>query len=636
MKKTVFLRRAAGWLAALAVFLLLSGQTFLSVNIEEENISLPDKIYVVGNPEFYPIEYYDRKSGSYQGVLPKLFERMSEETGLEFVYLDGAPLDQRRRKAGNLQAELISGCTGEELEKWELPLEKSPLILSMESKQGTTEIYIAFTSIASEQLKAEVSEYLRGVSSDDLTELLFECVKTDQYRVSSLWWLVAAGVIVFLFAGLCWIAILFYRYRKKKDQDDFVDILTGIGNRKYFEDRYAKELTGESRAAYVVAYIGFDIIRLNEYYGEAEAELQLAYAADVLEAGKEETDIVARVSGGCFAVAHVTGEETVTQIWIEKLLEQLNDYCKKYGEDYCPWFYAGIYRLTPSDGDCSLVLHHARMGFQRAMERDIPFLYSDPFFLKQAEENRKLVQHTLDGLRNREFRLFLQCIVEAKSGQITGAEALSRWDHPTKGLLRPGSYVELLEKEGQIAELDFYMFEEVCRQLEQWEQEGRKLSISCNFARTTICSTEFLSRVRKVAKNFHFDYSRLVIEITEDTMETDPEKAFANIRACKEMGFRIALDDLGSGNTSFSDLRDYPLDVIKIDRSILLSAVDEKGIALLGGIIELAHRLKLSVLCEGVETEKQYEMLKMLDCDYLQGYYFYHAVPCEEAERYLT
>ena len=119
-------------------------------------------------------------------------------------------------------------------------------------------------------------------------------------------------------------------------------------------------------------------------------------------------------------------------------------------------------------------------------------------------------------------------------------------------------------------------------------------------------------------------------------MENNKEIAFNNVSRCKELGFRIALDDAGSGYTSFSDLRDYPIDIVKIDRTILNSAINPRGIALLEGMIALAHSLKMEVLCEGVETAEQKELLLRLGCDYMQGYYFYRALPQEEANRFLN
>lgn len=161
------------------------------------------------------------------------------------------------------------------------------------------------------------------------------------------------------------------------------------------------------------------------------------------------------------------------------------------------------------------------------------------------------------------------------------------------------------------------------------------MHLTCNFARITIGQESFVPRLQRIAERYVFDHERLILEITEDTLEDSRKTAFQNISRCKEMGFGIALDDVGSGYTFFSDLRDYPIDVVKIDRSILNSAIDGRGAALLQGMIALAHSLQMKVLCEGVETAEQVELLRQLDCDFIQGYYFYRALPLKEAERVL-
>lgn len=244
----------------------------------------------------------------------------------------------------------------------------------------------------------------------------------------------------------------------------------------------------------------------------------------------------------------------------------------------------------------------------------------------------ELRNQTLEAVKSGQFQMFLQLVV-TKDGQIAGGEALSRWKHPQLGLLYPKSYIGLMEEEKTIGELDFFMLEEACRLLECWKQEGRNLRISCNFARATLEGAGFAQRVEEIVKEYDFDPSQLIIEITEDIVENDRKTALMNVSRCKELGFRVALDDLGSGFTNFYDLQHYPADVAKIDRSILQAAVDQRGIALLQGMIELVHRLDMVALCEGVETEEQAELLRQMGCDFMQGFYFHRPISKEEANR---
>lgn len=595
-----------------------------------------DSVYVAGNPDWYPVEYYDPDTDCYQGILPELLERVSEKTGLNFTYIRAGEEDQRLRLARNGQVEMVSGCALDAEELRGNNMTAGRAVLTIPQEGGETEVCFAFTEIAGDSLIGTVEGALRELSQQETMGIAVRFVMEHPENPYPKW-LFAAGFAAFalLLAAAAVLAVRLRGYKKDAGRDERYDPVTGIGNKAYFTERFEKFIPDQYRGLYCVAFIGFDIVRVNQYYGEAEAEEQLRFAANELMLSTADNEIAARVSGGGFAVVRPGSGEREAEAWAEALLSRLNRYTEKYGKDYRPDFHAGLYMLRPSDRDCETVLFNARQGYQRAADGNLPCAFSSMELLKQENEKLQLKKQTLEAVQNREFRMFLQFAVYGKSGEIFGAEALSRWEHPQKGLLYPGSYIGLMESEKTIAELDFYIFEEACRQLEHWQRQGRRLSISCNFARTTIDHENFIPQLQKISGQYFFERASLVIEITEDAMENNKEAAFANVSRCKALGFRIALDDLGSGYTSFSDLRDYPIDIVKIDRSILSSAVNQQGIALLQGIIALAHSLQMEVLCEGVETAAQEDLLRQLDCDYMQGYYFYRALPKGEANRLL-
>ncbi len=453
----------------------------------------------------------------------------------------------------------------------------------------------------------------------------------------------AGPLLFFLFCMLAAAAIIILilvrrlrRLEQMMHTNQMADPITGIGNRQYFAWRFQSLISDQAQAGYSVAFIGFDIIRVNQYYGEEEAENQLRYAASVLTGTAADGDITARVSGGGFAAAHICSGEEDGKAWIKELLYRLNQYCDKFGKDYRPCFSAGVYMANRNDQDWETVLSNAQQGYLHAVASRLPWVITNPELLNREHERKQLKKHTAEALENHEFKPFFQYVVTASDQKIIGAETLSRWEHPQKGMLAPSRYIDLLESEGTIAELDFYIFTEACRQLEQWQAEGRKLFLSCNFTRITLDSPDFVQRLKDIARAFSFDHSSMVLEITEDVTERNRETAYQNIRQCKAAGFTVALDDVGSGYSSFADLRDYPIDIVKIDRSILNCAVTPKGAALLESMIVMIHSLGMKALCEGVESQSQYEMLKQMNCDYLQGYYFYRTLPMEEARRYLA
>jgi len=249
---------------------------------------------------------------------------------------------------------------------------------------------------------------------------------------------------------------------------------------------------------------------------------------------------------------------------------------------------------------------------------------------------KKITESILTGLKNNEFKMYLQFIVDSKTQKIVSAEALSRWDNPQKGIVGPANYIEHMESLGLISNHDFYMFELACRQLEKWSgTEYKDISISCNFTRITLSEEDCIDKLIKISENYSFDKSKLAIEITEDAIEKDREIAQKNVMLCKELGFRVYLDDLGSGYTSLANLCDYPIDVVKIDRDILLKTNTQRGKALFSGIVALAHKLNISAICEGVETEEQNTLVSQAGCDFIQGWYYSKALPLEECESFI-
>ena len=249
---------------------------------------------------------------------------------------------------------------------------------------------------------------------------------------------------------------------------------------------------------------------------------------------------------------------------------------------------------------------------------------------------KEITESILNGLDNNEFKMHLQFIVDNKTKKIVSAEALSRWERPQKGIIGPANYIGYMETAGLISMHDFYMFELACRQLEKWSNTKYKdISISCNFTRITLSEHDCIEKLKAIAERYNFDRSRLAVEITEDAIEKDLEIAQRNVMLCKELGFKVYLDDLGSGYTSLVNLCDYPIDVVKIDRGVMQRTGTDRGKALLSGIIALAHNLDMGVICEGVETVEQNTLVSKSKCDYIQGWYYAKALPLEECEPFI-
>ncbi len=250
-------------------------------------------------------------------------------------------------------------------------------------------------------------------------------------------------------------------------------------------------------------------------------------------------------------------------------------------------------------------------------------------------KSRELLKKIENGFKNNEFKMHLQFIVDNKTKKIVLAEALSRWETTEGEIVMPGAYLGIMEKSGFIVKFDYYMFEQVCAKLADWKDtEFNQVSITCNLTRITISEKDFVDKIKAIADKYDFDRNKLLVEITEDSIEKNLDVAKSNILKIKEIGFSVALDDIGNGYTSLISLCEYPIDVVKVDRAVLLLTNEERGKKLFLGIISLAHYLNLKVVCEGVENEEQNSLVSESDCDYIRGWYYTKALPLKKAEAF--
>ena len=248
---------------------------------------------------------------------------------------------------------------------------------------------------------------------------------------------------------------------------------------------------------------------------------------------------------------------------------------------------------------------------------------------------QKLIKKMEVGFEKDEFKMHLQFLVDNKTKKIASAEALSRWENSLGEVVFPGEYIGLMEKSGLIIRFDYYMFEKVCKKLSQWKNsEFDNVTISCNITRITISEKGFVDKIKQIADKYDFDPSKLIVEITEDAIEKNMDVARSNVVKIKELGFSVALDDVGSGYASLINICEYPIDMVKVDREVLLLAEKESGKKLFLGIIDLIHSLNLEVVCEGVETEAQNLLATESGCDYVQGWYYSKALSESKAEEF--
>lgn len=625
------MKRTLSWIVTLVMLLAAATVWAFGAVGSTEEPAAGQTVYIAGNPDLYPIEYYDSEMKSYQGMLPELYAALSEETGIEFTYIRAGKKNQQSRMAKNKQVEIVSAHVKGQVED----LIRQTELLSFEKDGEKIRICVGFTSIADETVVALVEKRLNAVSDGELLQLsMGACAR---YRpAEQKIWLYAVTALLAIAVALMAMALFRNREKDRKNQSEkLVDPLTGIGNQEDFQRNYTFCINTATFSLYYIAYVAIEIEKIKTYLGTVEAERIQKYAANVLTSTGSDSDFAARIGDGTFALAFQAPSRAQAEERMTEWMGQLNGLEDEALREYRVMFVSGVFPMDSANLPMESALLNARHGYDYAVKYKRTFAFADAKMINSETVKARLQRKLRDAIKNNEFKMYLQFIVDARTGEIRGAEALSHWQNPEEGMLSAGRYIESMLSAGIVDQLDMFIFEEVCKQLERWAfTDKSQLWISCNFTRVTISQTGFVEQVEDIAGRYSFDRSRLVMELTEDSLTDDQAVAYQNVMTCKNNGFQIALDDLGSGYSSFIDLCEYPVDLVKIDRHIVAKSVTPRGNALLEALAKLAHDLGIQVLGEGVETEVENTNVREAGCDLIQGYYYSYVLPQEEAEGY--
>jgi len=255
-----------------------------------------------------------------------------------------------------------------------------------------------------------------------------------------------------------------------------------------------------------------------------------------------------------------------------------------------------------------------------------------------AALNEFLIEENMEeALASGQFEVYYQPKFSVEDRTVCGAEALVRWKHPVMGFMNPGIFIPLFEKNGFITELDIYVWDRVCRDISGWRGEGRKpVPVSVNVSRRDFDRPELPEVILQIVNSYQVEPAQFHIEVTESSYSDDPERIAESLGRLSAAGFPVELDDFGTGYTSLSCLNDLPVDIIKIDKSLLKKDTGAGGRkSILALAVGIAKMLRIRTVQEGVETEEEFEKVRSLGCDFVQGFYFEKPVPRAGFEKYL-
>ena len=414
--------------------------------------------------------------------------------------------------------------------------------------------------------------------------------------------------------------------------DQFMhDSLTGLYSREYFFRKVRDVLAEHPDSEYTLVCSNIENFKLfNDTYGTAEGDRLLREGADITRKMLGDAGFAGRFSADRFLCLVRRDVEILDREQFGRFDMEISPLMRNV---VMRW---GIYEIIDRSVPVEQMCDRAMLAAD-----SIKGQYDHHFAVYDDELRGKLLReqaitNTMESaLAEGQFAVYLQPKYSLSGESLAGAEALVRWVHPTMGFMSPGEFIPLFEKNGFIARLDQYVWEQVCALLRSWQDRGLPpMPISVNISRADVLRMNLTETLREMITTYGIDPACLHLEITESAYAENSGPIISAVDELRALGFVVEMDDFGSGYSSLNTLSRMRLDVLKLDMRFIQSEIAKPaGQSLLGDIVTMAHRLSLSVVAEGIETREQVLRLQAIGCDYAQGFYFSRPLPIAEFER---
>jgi diguanylate cyclase (GGDEF)-like protein len=418
------------------------------------------------------------------------------------------------------------------------------------------------------------------------------------------------------------------------------DALTGLPNRVLILDRVESMLARARRSQLPVAVLFIDLDGfkgINDTLGHHRGDQLLQAVAERLATALRDSDSIGRLGGDEFVVlVEGAGLEAGPGLVCERLLDSLREPFQ-IGDAVHIHVTASIGIAVGDRCSAGELLRDADVALYQAKANGKNRYVVFASEMRDAVTDRMNLEMDLHGALERgEFFLVYQPIFGMEDGQITGAEALLRWNHPVRGIVQPDNFVPLLEETGAIVDVGRWVLTEACQQAARWQARGHHIGLAVNFSARQLEHAGLLGDIRRAIADSGIDPAQLMVEITETAIMRDADATAARLRSVRELGVRIAIDDFGTGYSSLAYLSQFPVDLLKIDRSFVAAIAESpEGGALTHMLVELGKTLGLETLAEGIECETQYARLQAEQCDSGQGFLVAEPLDADELGQFL-
>ena len=466
--------------------------------------------------------------------------------------------------------------------------------------------------------------------------------------------LLMLALVCILFAIIVAIFVLYYiisfisflANSHKMTKVMYTDVVTGGNNKLYFAKKGAV-LLGKNRWGRLnYAMLHLQMRKYRSFctcFGVQRGEELIEAFYSELKKNLSKKELLAHRQNAEFALLLTYNSREELIVRMEQIGRDLNAILPKVKL----YFDVGIYEIATGETDIEQLYNNSLIaceGLKEDAENKIAVY--DIEMNKRKLWERKVEDDMDRALTNREFKVYLQPKVNSAEETLAGAEALVRWIHPEEGFIPPNRFIPIFEQNGFIVKLDDYMLEEVSRLQAQWLSEGKKtVPISVNISRTHFTREDLAEHICRIVDKYEVPHHLIELELTESAFFDDKYMILNTVRKMQELGFIVSMDDFGSGYSSLNSLKELHLDVLKIDGEFFRGLdvetfrehnnIEERGLLIVAEVIDLAKKLNMQIVAEGIESREQVDFLVSQECDLIQGYFFAKPMPVEEyVEKY--
>lgn len=689
---------------------------------EVEYIASTPKLRVVCDPDWAPIEYYDKKSKIYKGITIDILRSISASCGIEFEIIQTENFAQSVEMIKNGEADIITGhselassydvaytneylsvsvrLVGNDLvdiqddlvvavgqkgtQEVELFMRNFPHFTylncdTVESriqaiKTGEADLALVNTYVLNEIAREESDfiniptslEYLMTIgvakqhaptlinilnkSIDKLTEesinsIVFSNTVNREYQIPLSKIIRDNAIVIIIVVAVLFamvVTVIFINTRitsRKLKHLAYVDSTTNLSSLLKFRKDATDLLKNADDGEYMIFSVDVnDFKYINEVFGYEVGNKVLRGLSDHFVECVEPGSLVGRMSADNFIILTKAMKEDDIYAFFDKICKFSDHIEDVLPDHYWIIFSAGAYIIDDPYADIVVIIDHtnvARKSKKGSHEHTL-VMYTKEMAV-ELEKQKEITMSMDRAIVNHEFVVYLQPKVCFEGEEVVGAEALVRWIHPKRGFISPGMFIPLFEKNGFIQKLDIYMFEQVCSLIADWKEKNLlsdKTNISVNLSKYSLKYPMLTEKLKGLVEEYGIESKWIEIELTESAVMENMDLLLSTMKEFKDFGFKVSIDDFGSGYSSLNLLKDISADALKIDKEFLSdSANTVKGKMIISSVIEMAQKLKLITVAEGVETLEQVVSLRTMGCDIAQGFYYATPMPAEEFEK---